>query len=291
MVAGWPSFVDGEATAGDLLAMARVADAVRGPGRRVEQLLSPVLDPSAESATTADPAGCTHLVFACGPARGAQVARLHERFAGARRIAVGVSVPDPLDPAVTGFHRVLARDGTEDAAPDLCWSAPDPAPVPVVGVVLAPGQPEYGDRRRHDQVHAVLAEWLRDLDAARLELDTRVDPRDWRHPATPGQFRAVLSRLDAVVTTRLHGAVLALAAGVPALAVDPVAGGAKVTAQGRALGWPVLAGEDVAGPHGRAVLDRAWEWCRGAAGRARDLAAARDGDRLLAELRAEVGLT
>ncbi|NIB33691.1 hypothetical protein HBB16_21155 [Pseudonocardia sp. MCCB 268] len=54
-----------------------------GPGRRrgarasrqVEQLLSGARCVGGRSATTADPAGCTHLVFACGPARGAQVKR------------------------------------------------------------------------------------------------------------------------------------------------------------------------------------------------------------------------
>ena len=34
----------------------------------------------------------------------------------------------------------------------------------------------------------------------------------------------LVSRLEVVVTTRLHGLVLALRAGVPALAIDPAAG-------------------------------------------------------------------
>jgi hypothetical protein len=264
VVAGWPSFVDGEATAGDVLAMCRVAEVLRGPGRRVEQLLSPVLDPSADSATTVDPTGCALLVFACGPVRGRQVAALHERFPAARRVAVGVSVPDPHDPAATGFHRVVARDidGCVAATPDLCWSAPEPAPLPVVGVVLAPGQPEYGDRRRHDDVHTVLTRWLTGLDVARVALDTRIDPRDWRCFATADQFRAVLGRLDVLVTTRLHGLVLGARAGVPVLAVDPVAGGAKVAAQGRAAGLPVLDAEAVTGPGGPDALDAAWCRCR-----------------------------
>jgi polysaccharide pyruvyl transferase WcaK-like protein len=45
---------------------------------------------------------------------------------------------------------------------------------------------------------------------------------------------------DVVVTTRLHGLVLALKQGVPVLAVDPVAGGARVATQAAAWGWPVL---------------------------------------------------
>jgi hypothetical protein len=52
--------------------------------------------------------------------------------------------------------------------------------------------------------------------------------------------------------------VLALRAGTPALAVDPVAGGAKVSAQARACGWPALV------PAERlevSELDRWWRWC------------------------------
>jgi polysaccharide pyruvyl transferase WcaK-like protein len=50
----------------------------------------------------------------------------------------------------------------------------------------------------------------------------------------------VIARADVVVTTRLHGLVLALKQGVPVLAVDPVAGGARVATQAAAWGWPVL---------------------------------------------------
>ncbi|NIB33693.1 hypothetical protein HBB16_21165 [Pseudonocardia sp. MCCB 268] len=46
------------------------------------------------------------------------------------------------------------------------------------------------------------------------------------------------------------------------------------------------ASQGVAGRTAAPCLDQAWEWCRGAAGRAQDLAAApRDGDRLLARKR------
>ena len=47
------------------------------------------------------------------------------------------------------------------------------------------------------------------------------------------------------MTTRLHGLVLALKNGVPAVAIDTVAGGAKVARQADALGWPVLAADSL----------------------------------------------
>jgi len=86
-----------------------------------------------------------------------------------------------------------------------------------------------------------------------------------------------------VVPARVHGRVLARRAGVPALAVDPIAGGGKVSAQAAALGWPAVVGADDALRPG--VLDRWWCWCLSAEGRAAaGRGAARSGDRLVTQL-------
>lgn len=267
LLTGWFAFRHGEATAGDVLAAQAVAAALTGAGVPFDTAWSPTYRPGGLHLSDADPERYSHLVFACGPLHSRRPAgdvpspllELHRRFAHCRRIAVGTSVTDPGDPAVTGFHVVLPRDGTAaPPEPDLAAHAPRPEPVPLVGVILTEGQQEYGERRRHTRAAEALTRWLLRLDAARLPLDTRLDTRDWRLAATPGQLRAVLTRLDVVVTTRLHGLVLGLDAGVPVLAVDPVAGGAKVTAQAEALDWPaVLRVEDLDGPR----LGDAWRWC------------------------------
>ncbi|GAA0596518.1 polysaccharide pyruvyl transferase family protein [Actinomadura livida] len=267
LVTGWPSFLHGEATAGDVLAMEAVRRALAGAGVRCDLAWSPVFRPGGLDLGRADPGRYTHLVFACGPLHGPQVAGLHRRYARCTRVAVGVSVVDPADPAVTGFDAVLARDAPAAAPrPDLA-ALPETPPVPVAGVVLAPGQAEYGTRRLHDRVERELTGWLAGRECARLPLDTRLDPRDWRLFTTAAELESALRRLDLVVTTRLHGLVLALKNGIPALAVDPVRGGAKVTAQARAWSWPALvtvAAED-AGRDGPlldpAELDRWWDWC------------------------------
>lgn len=117
---------------------------------------------------------------------------------------------------------------------------------------------------------AGLEQWLGGLDAARLPLDTRLDPRDWRLPATAAQVGSVIARLDAVVSMRMHGLVLALRAGVSVLAVDPVAGGGKVSAQARAWDWPAVLAAEETDP---ARLNGLLRWCLSDAGR--DAAGAR----------------
>lgn len=263
LVVGWPSVLHGEATAGDVLAMRTVEHALTRAQIHHETAWSPVMcPPGGLVLDDAEPSLYSHLVFACGPATGTPLMELHERFAHCTRIAIGVSVIDPDDPAVTGFHRVLARDCPESPPrPDLATVAPlatGSSLPPVLGVFLTAGQREYGARRRHDAVTGTLQAWLARIDAGRLDLDTRLDPRDWRLPASPEQLQSVIQRLDAVVTMRMHGLVLALRAGVPVIALDPVEGGGKVTAQARALDWPAVLSADAAT---EAALDHQLAWC------------------------------
>ncbi|MDG9701275.1 polysaccharide pyruvyl transferase family protein [Streptomyces sp. DH37] len=259
LLTGWFTFLHGEVTAGDVLALERVREVLGRSGIPHDTAWSPGFRPDALRLEDADPARYTHVVFVCGPLHGPQVARLHERYADCVRVAVGVSVIDPGDPAVRGFHHVLPRDadGVRPTA-DLAAAAPGRPVTPVAGVVLTHGQGEYGGRRRHEEVAERVTGWLARTDCARVELDTRLAPGDWRLCRTPAQLQSVLARLDVVVTDRLHGLVLALRAGVPALAVDPVEGGAKVTAQARVHRWPALV------PAERLTegeLDRWWRWC------------------------------
>ena len=259
LVTGWSSFLDGEATAGDVLSMEAVRDALLEAGLGVDVAWSPRLRADGLSLEKADPDTYTHLLFVCGPAHGRQVRELHERFFHCRRLAVGVSIVATNDPAVTGFHHIIARDQDGAKAHRDLAAVPQCAQVPVVGVVLAHAQHEYGNRQRHDDVHAVLTSWLGRQDCARLPFDTRLDSHDWRLPRTPSQLESVIRRLDVVITTRMHGLVLALKNGIPALAVDPIAGGAKVRAQAAAWGWPAVVIVDSLTD---ARLDQWWDWCR-----------------------------
>lgn len=267
-----------------MLALAAVEQALDRAGIGYEVAWSPVFRPGALRLEDAAPHRYSHLVFVCGPLHGAPIIDLHTRFAALPRTAVGVTVIDPSGPACTGFDLVLARDGGEGPPfPDLSAAVPlgiPPAtkeipvpPAPVTGVVLATGQGEYGSRRRHDTVAGQLTGWLAGQTCAAVPLETRLDSRDWRLCSSAAAFEALLGRMDVVVTTRLHGLALALRAGLPALAVDPVDGGGKVTAQAAAWGWPAILSPDQVGDPGR--LDELWAWCLSPDGRRTAAAAAR----------------
>lgn len=95
-----------------------------------------------------------------------------------------------------------------------------------------------------------------------------------------------------MLTTRLHGTVLALKNGVPAISVDPIIGGGKISRQARAIGWPeVYAVETVTDE----TLDAALARCLGAPAReaARNVTArARDQlSRFANEFQAALALT
>ncbi|MEU0969652.1 polysaccharide pyruvyl transferase family protein [Streptomyces sp. NPDC005917] len=265
LLSGWFSFRDGEATAGDVLAQQHMTAALSRAGIRHDTAWSPGFRPGALSLETARPEAYDTLLFVCGPVHGPQVTLLHARFRTCRRLAAGVSVVDPDDPAATGFHEIIARDGTPaPARHDLAASAPVGPPPPVAGVVLSHGQGEYGKRRRHEEVNARITGWLAGKDCVRVPAETRLATDDWRLCATAEQFLALVSRFDVVVTTRLHGLVLALRTGTPVIAVDPVASGAKVTAQARVVGWPALV---EARTLSEEVLDHWWRWALSESGR------------------------
>lgn len=262
LIAGWPSFATAEPSAGDVLAMEAVHEALSRAGAAAETAWSPAFRPDGPSLADAEPERYSHLVFVSGSVHGEQVRRLHTRYGHCRRIAVGVSVIDPTDPAVLGFHEVLPRDGGgEEPRRDLA-AGRTVGDVPVAGVLFAAVQPGYGGRRRHDEIEDRLSRWLGTRHCALLQLESRLAPYGWRTPASPAQVEAIIRRMDLVVTTSLHGLVLALKNGIPVLAVDPVEGGARVGAQARAWQWPAL----VIAQSGSSVLaydelDRHWEWC------------------------------
>jgi len=130
--------------------------------------------------------------------------------------------------------------------------------VPVVGVVLVHHQLEYRNGL-HDRADAAIERLIAGRSLAAVRIDTRLDVNA-TGLRTPAEVESLIARMDVVVTTRLHGLVLAIKNNVPVVAIDPVRGGAKVTQQAQALGWPcVLAAETLSD----SALAEALTWALG----------------------------
>jgi len=258
LVAGRFSFEPMGATAGDLMARDVACRWLGEAGLAYDVASAPVLGDGLDW-RSADPTAYSHLVFVCGPAdRRAPLPELLERFAGCRMVGLDVSMDRPLE-EWNPFHALVERDSSRTTRPDLAFAAPA-VRVPAVGVVLVPHQREYGERGRHADVEAAIERVMSSTRAVSVAIDTALtnDPST-RDPATlrsAAEAESLIARMDAVVTTRLHGLVLALRAGVPAVAIDPIAGGAKVLRQAGALGWPhALPADELSDARLREALD------------------------------------
>jgi hypothetical protein len=263
LVAGWFSFERMGASAGDLLACELVQEWLDEAGRVYDVAFAEPFDGGVDWRDV-DPADYSDVVFVCGPfGNGEPVSALLERFVGRRLVGVNLTMLDALD-RWNPFDLLLERDSSRLARPDLVFAA-EPRLVPVVGRVLIDAQPEYGARDLHLRADRAIDDLLRERDVATVAIDTRLDTNTVGL-RTPAQIESLIARTDVVVTTRLHGLVLALKNGVPALAVDTVAGGAKVSRQAEALGWwPVLAAGDLTA----AALEQAFDECLTEEARAR----------------------
>jgi hypothetical protein len=235
LVAGWFSFEGMGATAGDLLASEVVQSWLLEAGEEFDVAFAPPF-PAGVRWEDTEPSRYDHVVFVCGPiGDGPPVREFLDRFARSDLIGIDLTMLDPIE-TWNPFALLLERDSNRTSRPDLTFAA-RPRRVPVVGLVLMHEQPEYGARDQHRPANDALVSLVEQRPCARVAIDTRLD--EGTNPLrTPEEVVALVAAVDVVVTTRLHGLALALANGVPALAVDPVAGGAKITRQAARLGWP-----------------------------------------------------
>jgi hypothetical protein len=234
-----------------------------------------------------DPQNYSHVVWICGPlgrSTGA-FSRLRKRFPadGRRWIGVNLSMIEPVE-VWNPFDTLLERDSNRRERADLAFGAESPR-LPVIGLVQVESfTPLFPDRDRQEDARAAVRRLAYARPAAVVEIDTRLDIENASGLRTPGEIDALIGRMDAVVTTRLHGLALALRNGVPAVAVDPVAGGDKITAQARAVDWPCAFAVDEASDD---VMDEAFSFALSEEGRARARACAERGTRSVEDLREE----
>ncbi len=234
-------------TFGDLAALEYVIAAVRSLGIQYDTFpmfgseFLPHMNRPVPARGRPDPGEYSHLFVICGPLwpglleeRGLNLAD----FGHAIRVGVNLSMIEPLD-QWNPFHILIERDSGQDVRPDVAFSHQGRTGL-VAGLCIIDSQPEYGANQRHAETLAMFDEAVASNGWAKVLLDTRWPPyRNKTGLSSADDFMSVVRRVDFVLTNRLHGMVFSLSAGTPVIAVDSVAGGAKLTAQANAIGWPV----------------------------------------------------
>jgi len=177
------------------------------------------------------------FIFVCGPwySEGRIQLTLLKKFSHCLKIGVNLTT---FEEGLSGFDYLLSRDNFQEKNADIAF-AKVVNKIPVVGIVLVDRQKKYGIKQRHLYIRYVITEYFKKGDFAPIWLDTNAN-LNIMNISNKNQFESIVSRTDLVVTNRLHGVVLSLKNAIPVIAIDPVEGGGKVTAQVKALGWPIL---------------------------------------------------
>jgi Polysaccharide pyruvyl transferase len=237
LVAGWFSFERMGATAGDLLARDLVCQWLERAGHSYDVALAAPFCGGVDW-RIADLRCYSHVVFVCGPfGNGWPIPEFLARFAGCHLVGINLSMIEPLE-VWNPFDLLLERDSSASSRPDISFLS-DQGRVPVVGVVEVHPQREYRDRSTHRVANDAIHRLISSREMSVVPIDTRLDINSMGL-RTPAEVESLIARMDIVLTTRLHGMVLALKNGVPAIAIDPIAGGAKLRRQAETIGWPLV---------------------------------------------------
>lgn len=235
LIAGWFSFEEMGASAGDLLARDIVSQWLANAGFEWDiATAAPFGDGIDWRSAAPDRYAC--VVFVCGPVgNGPPLKEFFNHFKDSQILGVNLSMLAPLE-KWNPFALLLERDSSRTVRPDLVFLSESPL-VPVVGLVLIDAQPEY-KLDRLANANDVIERFVARREMAIVRIDTRLDVNA-TGLRTPSEVESLIARMDVVITTRLHGTVLALKNGVPAIAIDAVERGAKVSKQVEVLGWPI----------------------------------------------------
>jgi Polysaccharide pyruvyl transferase len=286
LAAGLFSFPTQGATAGDLIACDVVCEWLAQAGLRYDVALAPPFSGGCDWREV-DPRDYSHVVWVCGPLGESTeaFARLRRRFAREPRRWIGVNL-SMIAPVAewNPFDVLLERDSDQNERADLVFGG-ERTGLPVIGLVQVERfRSLLPERDRQEDARAAVRRLAHRRPAAVVEIDTRLDVENASGLRSQGEVEAVIARMDVVVTTRLHGLALALRNGVPAVAVDPVSGGDKITAQARAVDWPCAFAVDEASDD---VMTEALNFALSEEGRARARASAERGRHSVEALREE----
>jgi hypothetical protein len=203
-----------------------------------------------------DPNSYSHVVFVCGPFPLNKITtEFVQYFSCCRLIGLDLSMIEPIS-NWNPFDVLLERDSSAGSRPDITFLSRQ-AKVPVVGIILVHPQHEYGDKGKHQVANDAINRLIASQEMVAVPIDTGLDPNT-TNLRNAAEVESLITRMDLVVTTRLHGTVLALKNGVPVIAIDAISGGAKVLRQAEKIGWPMVFPIDSLSEE---TLQKAFEYC------------------------------
>lgn len=233
LVAGWFSFADGTATAGDCLAAEVLCDWLDEVGSAYDIAVDPPFAGGIDW-RAADPSAYDNVVFVCGPFdNNPNEQRFLERFSACNVIGLNLSMMQPVE-RWNPFDTLIERDSSARSRPDMVFGSRTER-VPVVGVCLVEPYGAPGEEELLTAVERLIGS--RPMSA--VPIDTRLDV-NITGLTSPAEVESLIARMDVLVTTRLHGTVLALKNGVPVVALDSGGENRKIQRLVENVGWPVL---------------------------------------------------
>ncbi|MBM2711153.1 polysaccharide pyruvyl transferase family protein [Mesorhizobium caraganae] len=252
----WYGSLKDNGTIGDLYAVQSVAARMKALGLNFRHLTeSTEFEISGERVALdeLDENDYGTLVFVCGPVIKDHpiVETIVRRFPSTRKIGVSISLFDRNHiNYVQPFDVALAREGGGQRFEDVAILAPwrvnskrvrESSEPLVVGLVLRGEQSEYGPQSSlHGRTSALTAHVLDSL-ATNYQVKTvEIEHHLTRSSRTPVEIEALYSSCDLVLTSRFHGAVLAMRNKIPFIAIDQIRGGGKLTSLLSTSGWPFV---------------------------------------------------
>lgn len=256
LLVAWYGMFPGNGTIGDLLSVRAVTDFLLKNGYSVHTASAEPYAGLGETRVdwaSVSPDRFDAVVFVCGP-----IARSHpllpgffSRFHACRKIGVGVSIFPAIhfnffDP----FDVVLAREGKPERFEDVALACASANSIPkkeprdrnvTIGICLRGQQGEYGvENCLHRKTKSMALEAAEKILAERGGRISLIDNHLKRSGIAPDQIVAKYAECDLLITSRYHGAMLAIGQQVPFIAIDQISGGAKLSSLLKDKPWPHL---------------------------------------------------
>jgi|TARA_B100000315_G_C14521773_1_gene561906 hypothetical protein len=243
LICGWFSFEGGGSTAGDWMAMQVLCRWLEEFGIDYDIAEEPTIRTEGVEWRKINPDQYEYLIYVCGPIikNSQSQAELFRRFQGnAKLVGINVSMLSNGEGLEWNpFDVVVARDGIGTGFPDMAFAS-QPKILPIIGLILRGHQREYlAENCLHEQAEAYFSRLIDNFPCLVISIDTKT-PNNRYGLRTLEEIETLISKMDVVLTTRLHGAVIALKNGVPSIAIDQIRSGAKVYAGLTTIGWPLV---------------------------------------------------